>query len=57
MFLIDWISLNRQWPFIYIGWGGLTPYRVENLVIPVSKYNFYTDSTDQNRSDRPCHPV
>ena len=61
--IIDWFvfdrldTLNRSWPFIFIGWGGLAPNRVETLANPVPKYNFYTDSTDRNRSDRPCELV
>ena len=50
-------TLNRPWSFIFIGWGGLTPNRVETLANPVLKYNFYMDSIDRNLSDRPCEPV
>jgi hypothetical protein len=31
MYLIDWMMLNRPWPFIFIGRGGLAPLGVETL--------------------------
>ena len=48
-------TLNRLWPFIFIGREGPVPLQVETLTNHMSKYNFYTDSTDQNRSDRPMN--
>ena len=42
------ITLNRPWPFIYIGWGGLYPIGAEYLM---SKYNFYLGLGCVDRSD------
>jgi hypothetical protein len=41
MQLIDLIVdfLNRLWPFINIGWGGLAPVRVEAYTNSMLKYN------------------
>jgi len=45
-------SLDRPWPFIFIGRGGLAPDGVEILTNLVLKYNSNSDYTAQNRSDR-----
>lgn len=55
--LFDWIYLNRSWHIILIGWLGLAPNRLETLANPVSKYNFYMDSTNLNWSNRPTKPI
>ena len=53
--LICLSALNGQWSFI--GSGGLAFDGVETLTNLMLKYNFNSNYTAQNQSNRPCEPV
>ena len=57
--MFDWVCLNRPQPFIFIGWEGLYPWEVKNMLQTdlESNYNSNSDQSAKNRSDRSPNPV
>jgi hypothetical protein len=50
--MIDWVSpLKRSWPFIFIGWGGLTPQGIL-LQLEICKDSSILLGLGVHRSDR-----